>query len=80
MSRQSNSYHWARKWVIEKLEEYPGITPKRFYEGTKVYWFSADVEQALTDLVKENRARCINGRWFLIDINSKKDLDKACIV
>jgi hypothetical protein len=75
MSRQSK----AREWVIQTLTDNPGITPKRLYER-KQWYFESYIEDALKTLVEENRARCINGRWFLIDINSKKDLDKACIV
>jgi len=70
MSRLSK----ARDYIIEILTEYPGITPKRIYER-KAWYFEGSLEDALRDLVQENRARCINGRWFLI--NEKKVLDKA---
>ncbi len=56
----------AKKFIIEKLAKFPhGVESRRIYRSKKFY-FSAYLEDALRELVWENKARCINGRWYLI--------------
>jgi hypothetical protein len=63
MSKETEA---AKEFIIKKLCKFPnGVESKRIYNA-KQFYFSRFLEQGLRELVHENRARCINGRWYLV--------------